>query len=403
VRHDRTLAVCLGLLIGGCAEPRGDVASVAQWYRAHLTTDTDDRIPFFVQVPADCESASAIIVNGAESLEAECRQSPVGFVIDFPVYATQIEAWFKPDGTLTGHWCREGATGREPVLSMKAVPVSTPNASQRFDGDTGEAGTQIAGAWRFDFERYGAAKAVFVATGDGGLTASVEIPSEYGDMRYLAGNVRDGRARLSTFDGQHAYLLDASIDGDETMTGEWIRATSRDAFVAERDEGFEIPDPLARVPVVPGEQRLDLDLLQDPKFEGKGVIVEVFGTWCPNCNDIAPILAELYDEHHANGLEILGLAYEYGHNVDYKEQRIEAFRNKHGVRWDLVLMESPLEDLTAEGLFGLDPIEGVPVTIFIRRDGTVHAVYAGVSGPATGDAYERTKAELERLTAEILD
>jgi hypothetical protein len=47
--------------------------------------------------------------------------------------------------------------------------------------------------------------------------------------------------------------------------------------------------------------------------------------------------------------------------------------------------------------------KGVPVTIFLNRDGTVHAIYRGFSGPATGEAHRKAKAEFERLTAEILD
>ena len=45
---------------------------------------------------------------------------------------------------------------------------------------------------------------------------------------------------------------------------------------------------------------------------------------------------------------------------------------------------STLEELADDGLAGLSPIEGVPVTIFVKPDGTVHAVYTGFSGPATG-------------------
>ena len=52
---------------------------------------------------------------------------------------------------------------------------------------------------------------------------------------------------------------------------------------------------------------------------------------------------------------------------------------------------------------GLTPIEGVPVAIFVKPDGTVHAVYTGFSGPATGAAHREAKAQFQKLTVEILD
>ena len=57
---------------------------------------------------------------------------------------------------------------------------------------------------------------------------------------------------------------------------------------------------------------LDGRLVTDaiPRFRGKVVMVDVFGTWCPTCHDAAPDLVRLYRKYHARGLEIVGLAYE---------------------------------------------------------------------------------------------
>jgi len=68
-----------------------------------------------------------------------------------------------------------------------------------------------------------------------------------------------------------------------------------------------------------------------------------------------------------------------------------------------VITDSTLEELALEGLAGLTPIERVPVTIFLNRDHTVRATYSGFSGPATGESHGKAKAQLEKLTAEILN
>jgi thiol-disulfide isomerase/thioredoxin len=208
--------------------------------------------------------------------------------------------------------------------------------------------------------------------------------------------------RLSTFDGQRAFALEGTLMQDGTMEGQWITHHSRDPFVAERDDDLEMPDPLGRIPFVRGEQRLELQPLREPRFADKPVIVELFGTWCPNCNDQAPVLVELYRRYRSQGLEILGLAYEDSSEPEFRKRRVEEFKRKHGVEWDVVIADATLEDLAEVDFAGLGPIEGVPVTIFLRRDHTVHAIYSGFSGPATGKVHEEARAELERLTTEIL-
>jgi thiol-disulfide isomerase/thioredoxin len=407
--HRRGLAptlVTVGALLahGGCGASHATVAISGQWYRVGLVTDLGDTIPFFLRVPDDCETETATVLNGEERLSAPCRRSPVGFVVDFPVYGTQLEAWFKPDGTLVGHWCRERPAGRAPILTLHAEPVPKPDPCRRFPGNPPETGARalVAGDWRMVLDGQGVAKGVFRQDPSGIVTGSITVRSAYGDLRFLAGTVGGRGLSLSTFDGQRAFALDGEMTPDGTLEGRWITQDSRDRFVAERDDDLEMPDPLGRVPFSRDEQRLELEALRDPRFTGKPVIVEIFGTWCPNCNDHAPVLAELYRSYRARGLEILGVAYEDSSEPGYKKRRVQEFKKKHGIEWDVVIADSTLEDLAQEGWAGLTPIEGVPVTIFLNPDHTVHAIYSGFSGPATGKLHQEAKAQFEKLTAEIL-
>ena len=46
----------------------------------------------------------------------------------------------------------------------------------------------------------------------------------------------------------------------------------------------------------------------DPRFRGKVLLVDIFGTWCPTCHEAAPVLTELYRTRKSRGLEMVGLA-----------------------------------------------------------------------------------------------
>ena len=37
------------------------------------------------------------------------------------------------------------------------------------------------------------------------------------------------------------------------------------------------------------------------------VLTNIRGSWCPNCHDEAPILAEVYNKYRSKGLEIVAI------------------------------------------------------------------------------------------------
>ena len=400
--------LCLGA--PGCGgPPKGTANGGARWYHAHLVSREGDPIPFFLQLPGDCAREAAVILNGEQRVRADCHRSPSGFLIDFPVYGTQIDTRFEPDGSLSGRWSRELPAGRQRLLLFQAAPLaSEPDPRTRFTTEpegagAGPGGASLAGTWRMAFELHGRGRATFSEGPSGVVRGSVEIESEFGDLGFLAGNVWGDQFRLSSFDGRVAHLLEGELKPDGTIAGDWIGLRSWDPFTAEPVEGFALADPLDRVRTAPGEKALsDLEPLADASYAGKAVIVEIFGTWCPNCNDLAPVLVEIYRQYHGAGLEILGLAYEQSDDRKYKERRVRAFKSRHGIEWNVVIADWTLEELACGGLDGLSSITAVPVTVFLNRDGRVHAVYSGFSGPATGDVYEESVAELHRLTREIL-
>ncbi|MEZ5286715.1 MAG: TlpA disulfide reductase family protein [Vicinamibacterales bacterium] len=46
------------------------------------------------------------------------------------------------------------------------------------------------------------------------------------------------------------------------------------------------------------------------RFRGKVVLVNISGSWCPNCHDEAPFLAALHRRFKDRGFEIVTLSFE---------------------------------------------------------------------------------------------
>jgi thiol-disulfide isomerase/thioredoxin len=402
-------AITLALTVGCHSDRPQSRSGAREAYRASVFTAGGDEIPFFLELPANCNTDRAAIVNGTERISLPCQRLGGRLLLDFVVYGTRISADIDSQGNLSGVWSHTGGQfSANDRMRFAAQPIDRLDPRRRFAPRESERHTAVSigdltGTWKIEFESREPAKAVFRMAGDEVVHGTAEVPSEYGDLRFLAGNVHGSAVSLSTFDGTGAYLIRAQLQPDQRMRGELIRADgSRDAFTAERSDDFEVIDPLQRVRVTSDAKRVDFAPLLSPRYAGKPVIVEFFGTWCANCNDLAPVLAELYAAHHAEGLEILSVAFELSADEDYVRDRVAEYKAAHRVEWDVMIPAEPPEKLLAVGPARLSPISGVPVTLFVNRDRTVRAIYSGFWGPATGTTHQKAVATFRQLTNEIL-
>ena len=60
------------------------------------------------------------------------------------------------------------------------------------------------------------------------------------------------------------------------------------------------------------------------------MLVNVTGTWCPNCHDEAPFLQELYSKYRSPSLEIVALDFEEPEQLQ-NLARARAFIKKYAI------------------------------------------------------------------------
>ena len=110
-------------------------------------------------------------------------------------------------------------------------------------------------------------------------------------------------------------------------------------------------------------------------FAGKPLIVNLWATWCEPCKIETPQLVTLSAKFRDRGLTIVGIS------VDDAPEQIRAFAAEHRVTYPMLVGLNRDEVLTSFGYEG-----GIPLTVFIRADGTVaHRVI----GLATTETWER--------------
>jgi len=379
----------------------------AEWLRVNLDTGEGGPLPFYLRIP---DTGNAVIRNGDEEIEVATQRFPDGAsLLDFPHYDSRLTLEPTGDGGYAGVYAKTRGGGEVAEMPADARPVGEPAPSRRFPFVTAAPVTDtpdFSGTWRMDFSGGGLAKGVFEQAESGAIEGTILTPT--GDYRFLAGNVVAETMHLSVFDGSHAFLFTGELGpSNDAMTGHFYSGGYyHDTFIATRlspGEDFELPDPFSEVGLVEGETRLGIEKLREAPYAGAPTIVVVFGTWCPNCNDEAPLLKRLYDEHHADGLQILGLAYEHTDDPDRSRRQIDRFKERYGLTWEIVAAGVSDKQQTASTLPSIDTIKSYPTTIWVKPDGTVRAIHSGFAGPATGEAWEQTQAEFERLTREIVE
>ena len=225
-----------------------------------------------------------------------------------------------------------------------------------------------------------------------------------GDYSHFSGEATRDSFALSRFDGSFVYLLTGRLVGD-TLRGIFHAGVkAQTTFVAVRARGpspLKLPTEVTRadttVPFHFAFRDVNGDLVQsdDPQFRGKVVVVDAFGTWCPTCHEAAPALVELYRSRHAQGLEIVGLAYEVSGDSAVDGALVRRYRDKFGIPFPLLLAGINDVDEAAATLPQLEGFTAFPTTIFVGRDGRVRRVHAGFYGPATGAQHGALVAEFD--------
>jgi thiol-disulfide isomerase/thioredoxin len=245
--------------------------------------------------------------------------------------------------------------------------------------------------------------------GPSGLEGTVI--SNSGDYGLFRGFLPGDSVVLAHFDGSYVYLLTARLDGD-TLRGTFHAGLrTRTPFIAVHSSGAPRLTPPTAITTADTASPLrfafpDLDgrmvASDDPRFQGKVVLLDIFGTWCPTCHDAAPALVHLARDYRARGLEVVGVAFEVTGDSASDAPQVRRYRDKYGIDFPLLLGGTSDVETVAAALPQLAGFTAFPTTIFLGRDGRVRRIHAGFYGPAMGSQHQALIAEFRREIERLL-
>ena len=384
----------------GATAAREATALAGRWDATVVVNGVE--VPFLFEIAGDQTTIRGSFFNGDRRITSTAGKVENGVLsLSFDQYAAKLEAT-EQDGALAGEY-RRGTRAPYPFKARRAAEAATVAIdAPSIDGTwiVGAKSTKGESAWRFIVKQTGAQVTATILRVDG-------------DTGTLSGSYRDGRFVLSHFSGARPLLLEVTPGTDGTLT---LRQNAKTELVAVRADTArareigEPTDPALHTSVKDPSEPFRFsfpDLAgkvvsnEDAQFRGKVVLVNISGSWCPNCHDEAPFLAALHRKYRSSGLEVVTLSFEEADQLS-NPTRLRAFIGQYGIGYTVLLAGVP-DDAEAKVPQAVN-LNAFPTTFILGRDGRVRAVHTGFPSPGSGAFY--TKAErdvteqIERLLAE---
>lgn len=369
-------------------------------------------LPFHFEVEyQNPDSMTFTLINGEERIPVRRYQFTPNvegekgeIILYFPIYDTRIVAKVQA-GVMEGYWYVDHRKNyRIPFKARLGEKYRFTNSPKTPDDD-------ISGSWATTFST--GTEDEYPAIGEfrqseNQLTGT--FLTETGDYRYLEGTVSGEDIFLSSFDGATAYLFEAKIVNPDQIMGVFYSGTHFHTTWEARRNGESLlknPDqitmPAQSDPIqfagesITGDQ-VDFD---QPPYLNKVKIIEIMGSWCPNCHDATQFLKSWKKDHADLPVEIISLAFERYEDREKSLEVLNKYREENEIPWP-VIYGGPLSKVNESAYTQfVDGIKAYPTFIIVDAQNKIQYIHTGISGPATS-AYESFKTKMNQVIQETI-
>jgi thiol-disulfide isomerase/thioredoxin len=359
-------------------------------------------IPFIIDIKKNNDDYKGILHNGQEEIALNDIKVEKGQVtIPLQTYEITMELSRQKKGRLAGYLIRHNKNPK-----TKIPVIATFGVNERFQEKGLKPTIELTGRWAVtltDEQNKKDTGIVIFKQQENQLTGTILTPT--GDFRYFAGFISENEFTTASFDGVYNYLFKGEVVNGQLKAR--LLSNYKTTIEGIRNEKAELPDAYLQTQLK-SLQFLFPDLdgnlisLKDQKFKNRPVIVQLFGSWCPNCLDEMNYLIPWYKKNQKRGVEIIALAFERSLSPEDAKKQLKKTQAKFNIPYTLLIAGSTSEDRPKDKIKEVVNFISFPTTIFLNRDHKVIKVHAGFTGPSTGEFYERWKTEFNQTVNELL-
>ena len=383
------------------------------WY-ASLILSESDHLPVMIEFQKEKKSTRLSIINGSERILLDDLEFQGDSIfIEFPAFDSEIRAKVHSKSHISGNWYNHAKKGNYYIpfwtkyKYADKYPVHTPSID-------------VTGKWEvtFDYDDNPYKSiGIFESNIQNGcvvkeLTNRVTgtFLTETGDYRFLEGATIKDSLYLSTFDGSHAFLFKAQFRKD-TLWGEFLSGNHyRSNWFALRNETFEIghPDSLTTYSNA-SEINFSLPDLTGETYnfpkdadKNKVTLIQIMGTWCPNCLDESMYLKTLQNTH-GDKLQIIAVTFETQKELTDKIKKVDTYRTNLELPYKFLIGGNACKSCATDLFPSLSKIISFPTLIFIDKQGEIRKVHTGFNGPGTGKYYDQFVSSTNSFVQQLIN
>lgn len=396
----------LFLVLTSCNTQKEEVSLSEGIWLAELEVMDNQILPFNFTLEKINGVYTMKIHNAEEVIHVdEIRIQNDSIRIQTPVFEGYITGKFT-NNTIEGKFIKESL---DRVVPFKAVF----GEEERFRNSKPST-IDVSGIWEVEFSKATEdsymSKGIFTQKGNK-VKGTFRTPT--GDYRYLDGVMDEDSLKVSAFDGAHAFVFTAKVT-DSTVNGNFYSGNHfKEPFEGTRNEDFELPNADSLTFLKKGYDKFAFSFptpegntvsLDDERFQNKVVLVQIMGTWCPNCLDETKFYVDYLKNNPNTDFEIVALAFEYAKTKEGAFTAISRLKERIGIEYPILLAQVGTSDktITQQKLPMLNHVISYPTSIFIDKKGEVRKIHTGFNGPATGDKFIAFKKEFDVFVKGLL-
>lgn len=375
-----------------------------------IPESTEGELPFLFEVKYLTDTTFEIdIINGEERIKVDAadirhgRNRQTGkdtLRIDFPVYGSYIKALYQ-ERVIDGEWII-------PAKGLTYKFNAHYGQNHRFTTLAKPPKADLTGKWdcNFDLANDKPYKAIGELRQNGNILRGT-FRTETGDYRYLDGEVQADKFYLSTFDGSHAFIFEGKIRADGHLDGTFRSGRGiPEIWEGRKNESVELRDANA-LAVAKSTESINFTF---PNAEGKAVslsdygqkvkILQIMGTWCPNCWDETRFLTQYLKENPSEKLAIIALSFE--RNPEIAATQVAIYKKKMNLPYEiLVAGTSTKKEEAVKAVPFLSEVFAYPILVFVDKNNKIRRVHTGFDGPATSK-YADFKKEFDEFSKKLM-
>jgi thiol-disulfide isomerase/thioredoxin len=399
----RIIFYIIPLLLMGCTssvtnDSGAPLADASNWI-GYMQVGTDS-IPFrFV-----FNDSLITIKNGEEEIRLNCVSNQADtLVFPFPQYNSVLLIYTNNKDVITGLWDNYSKGDYKIPFNAyrsNSVALSPSEQPERY---------QVVFSPDKPSDEHNAI-GLFYRDNEDGLTGT--FLTESGDYRFLEGQQINNEFWLSCFDGAHLFLFKGAFVNDSVQgtflsgnhwSENWVGVKNSDAHLIHADSLTVMSTPKEdpfRFTVC--DFNSDTITFGPEHYKDKVTIVQLFGSWCPNCYDELVLYGELNSLIADSRLQVIQVAFERSDNLNNAEQSVSKLFSHANVSFKPYFGGKASKDNASMVFNQLSPITSFPTSIIIGKDGIVKKIHTGFYGPGTGLYYDNYKTELKALLLALL-